>query len=87
MPGGAFLLGSRYYQEIAPGVALDRAEHVEMGLDIEVPAGDFKKCVKINETTPMEPGALSVKVYCPGVGLVMDGDMELVSVSDQDEED
>ena len=33
MPG-SFLLGSRYMQESAPGVAMDRAEHVKMGLTL-----------------------------------------------------
>ena len=33
MPG-RFLLGSRYFQELAPGVALDRAEHVKMGFTV-----------------------------------------------------
>ena len=31
MPG-TFLLGARYFQEVASGVALDRSENVEMGL-------------------------------------------------------
>ena len=31
MPG-TFLLGARYFQELADGIALDRAEHMEMGL-------------------------------------------------------
>jgi len=79
MPGGAFLLGSRYYQEIAPGVAQDRAEHVGDDLEAEVPVGIFEDCVAIDETTPLEPGAVSSKVYCPGVGLVVDDDVELVA--------
>ena len=33
MPDSAFLLGTRYFQEQAPGVALDRAEHVGSGLE------------------------------------------------------
>lgn len=78
MPG-RFLLGSRYFQEVAPGVALDRAEHVEMGLAIQTEAGAFSQCVKVIETTPLEPGAESEKRYCRGVGLVGDGDeLELV---------
>ena len=80
MPGGAFLLGSRYFQEIAPGVALDRAEHVAMDLDLELPFGDLEDCVEIHETTPLEPKALSLKFYCQGVGLVIDGDMELIDI-------
>ena len=67
-----FLLGSRYYQEIAPGVALDRAEHVEMGLEVDAAGETFESCVRVVETTPLEPGHESVKVYCPDVGLVQD---------------
>lgn len=80
MPGGAFLLGARYFQEIAPGVALDRAEHVADDLEIEVPAGNFDDCVEIEETTPLEPDSVGSKTYCPGTGLMNDGDLELISV-------
>jgi len=86
MPG-TFLLGSRYYQEIAPGVAEDRAEHLAMGLDLELPAGVLDDCVHIVETSPLEPGAESVKFYCEGIGLVADGEAELVSYPDDDDED
>ena len=80
MPGPAFLLGSRYMQEIAPGVAMDRAEHVALDLDVYVPAGAFEDCVRVRETTPLEPGSASIKVYCPGVGLVRDGALELIAI-------
>ncbi|MGH8729727.1 MAG: hypothetical protein ACREV9_16570, partial [Burkholderiales bacterium] len=76
-PGGAFLIASRYFQEVAPGVALDRAENVAENLKIQVPAGVFQKCVKIRETTPLELGSESIKFYCPDVGLVADGDLKL----------
>lgn len=75
MPG-TFLLGSRYYQELADGIALDRARHVEMGLDMTTPAGKFSQCVRVVETTPLESGK-STKIYCPEVGLVMDGTAKL----------
>jgi len=77
MPG-TFLLGSRYFQERAPGVALDRAEHVKMGLTVKTPAGTFKGCVEVLETTPLEPGATSIKRYCPEIGLVVDNKVKLV---------
>jgi len=76
MPG-TFLLGSRYFQEQADGIALDRAEHMEMGVEITTPAGDFRECVRVIETTPLEPGK-SEKIYCPEVGLVTDAPVELV---------
>jgi hypothetical protein len=78
MPG-SFLLGSRYFQEQAPGVALDRSEHIAMGSTVTVPAGTFEDCVEVIETTPLERGASSTKIYCPGIGLVDDDGVELVS--------
>jgi hypothetical protein len=35
--------------------------------------------VKTRETTPLEPLAREYKFYAPGIGLVRDGDMQLVS--------
>jgi hypothetical protein len=81
MPG-TFLLGARYFQEIAEGIALDRAEHVEMGLDVESEAGSFHDCVRIVETSPLEPKSKSEKIYCPGVGLVVDSDVQLVEIEE-----
>jgi hypothetical protein len=75
MPG-TFLLGSRYYQEIAPGVAMDRGENVEMGLTVDTPAGRFEHCVKVIETSPLESGK-SVKIYAPGVGMIVDSGLKL----------
>jgi hypothetical protein len=42
-------------------------------------AGAFERCLKTLETTPLEKLAREYKVYAPGVGLVKDGDLELVS--------
>lgn len=84
MPGivmpGTFLLGARYYQEIAPGVALDRGENTGLDLTIDTPAGRFEHCVKVTETSPLEPGAESVKIYAPGIGLIVDDEFKLTEV-------
>jgi hypothetical protein len=34
--------------------------------------------VKIEETTPLEPGVREAKFYARGIGLVQDGDLKLV---------
>lgn len=81
MPGGAFLLGARYYQELAPRVALDRAEHTAIDLEFESEAGEFDDCAAVVETTPLEPGDESHKLYCPRVGLAVDNELLLKSVS------
>ena len=82
MPGSGFIVGSRYYQELAPEVALDRAEHVAFDLEITTPAGHFDDCIKVVETSPLEPGDESIKHYCPHVGMVADGELRLQAVYD-----
>lgn len=72
-----FLLGARYFQEIAPGEAMDRGENVEMGLTVTAAGRTFRDCVKVLETSPLEPDDESIKVYCPGVGMVQDDEIEL----------
>jgi hypothetical protein len=76
MPG-TILLGSRYFQEIAPGIAMDRAEHVRMNVTVETPKDIFAGCIEVKETTPIEPNAKDIKIYAPGIGLVVDGPIEL----------
>jgi hypothetical protein len=78
MPGLP-ILGSRYYQEYVPGVSLDRAEIVNLGAVADVPAGRFERCLRTRETSPLEPGEETFKTYAPGVGLVEDGHLKLVS--------
>ena len=77
MPGLP-LMNGRFYQEVAPKVAEDRAEIIDLGASIKTPAGQFKNCVKMEETTPLEPNVKEYKVYAPGVGCVQDGDLKLV---------
>jgi len=78
MPGTP-LLGARHFQEIAPGVAMDRAEVVSLSEIFETPSGTFENCLKVAETTPLEPDEREFKIYAPGIGLVFDGDLRLVS--------
>jgi hypothetical protein len=77
MPGVS-TLKARYYQELAPGVAMDRAEIVSLSETLNTPAGVFKDVLKIVETTPLERGAVEAKYYAPGVGLLRDGSLKLV---------
>ncbi|HEX3152695.1 MAG TPA: hypothetical protein VHR66_31775 [Gemmataceae bacterium] len=76
MPGTP-LLKARFYQEVAPGDALDRCEIISTTETVTTPAGTFKNCLKIEETTPLEPKTKEYKYYAPGVGLVQDGDLKL----------
>jgi hypothetical protein len=80
MPGKP-VVGMKFYNEQAKGVAMDRAEVVSVTDTLTTPAGSFDRCVKTRETTPLEKFAREYKLYAPGVGLIKDGDMVLVSVS------
>jgi len=70
-------LGARYYQEVAPGVAMDRAEIVSLDASLKTPAGTFQGCLKVAETSPLEHGR-EYKLYAPGIGLIQDGSLRLV---------
>lgn len=72
------LLGSRYHQETAPEIAMDRGENVSLSETVETPAGTFENCLRVEESTPLEPDELEYKWYAPGIGLVRDSDLLLV---------
>lgn len=72
-------VGERYYQEMSPGVAMDRAEIVSLTQKVKVPAGRFEGCLKIRESSDLE-GGTEEKLYAPGVGLLKDGGFQLAKV-------
>ena len=69
-------VGDKFYQEIAPKVAMDRVEIVSIEETVKTPAGTFQHCLHLKETTPLE-GDISHKWYAPGVGIVKDDEFEL----------
>ncbi len=71
-------VGQRYYQEVAPKVAMDRAEVLSVTERVTTPAGTFERCLRTEETTPLESDR-GLKIYAPGIGLIKDGTLELVS--------
>jgi hypothetical protein len=77
IPGTA-VTGARFYQEIAPKVAMDRVRILTRDARVTTPAGTFEHCIRLEETTPLEPGVKDYKVFAPGVGIVQDGSLQLV---------
>ncbi len=67
-----------YYQEIAPGVAMDRAEIVSLDETCKTPAGTFSKCMKIKEGTALDVNETEYKYYAPEIGLIRDEDLRLI---------
>ena len=78
---GRPLMNARYYQEVAPKVATDRATIVSMSETVKTPAGEFTNCLKVEETTPLQRFVTEYKYYAPGIGLVQDGSLRLVKVT------
>ena len=78
MPGNP-QVGQMYYQEYAPGVAMDRGENTSLTETLKTPAGSFANCLKVKETSDLEAGA-SYKLYAPGVGLIQDEEFVLTVI-------
>lgn len=70
--------GMKFRQEVAKGIAEDQAEIKALGEKTTVPAGEFTDTVRSVETTPLESGS-STKVFARDAGLIVDGDLRLVS--------
>ena len=78
MPGQP-VVGMKYYQEVAPGVAMDRAEIISLEEKISTPAGEFDHVLKTWEGTALNPLEKEFKQYAPGIGLVQDQNLLLTS--------
>jgi hypothetical protein len=77
MPGKP-KVGQRYYQEIAPGVAMDRAEVIKLDASCKTPAGTFANCLATKETTALDLAVEEFKNYALGIGLISDADLKLI---------
>lgn len=77
MPGNP-AVGMKYYQELAPGIAMDRAEVVGISETVKTPAGEFRNCLKVRESSKIESTANEYKTYAPGIGLVQKKDVKLI---------
>ncbi|MFN0300076.1 MAG: hypothetical protein ACKVQU_06945 [Burkholderiales bacterium] len=77
MPGNP-KVGMKHYQEIAPAIAMDRAEIISLDETCQTPAGTFTKCMKVKETSAIDFTAVEYKYHAPDIGLVRDVDMSLV---------
>lgn len=77
MPG-VILQGAKYYQEYAPGIAMDRAEIISTSEMVKTPSGYFINCLKTEETNALKPKEKEYKYYAPGVGLIQEEELLLV---------
>jgi len=61
MPGNP-RVGQRYYQELAPGVAMDRAEIIGRNVTFKTGMGTFEKCLRTRESRVCYVGLRSGRV-------------------------
>ncbi len=74
-------LNMKYYQEIAPGVTMNRGEVVSLNETCKTAAGTFRRCMKVKGTSGMDARKLEYKYYAPNIGLVQDENLRLVKFS------
>ena len=65
-------VGDSYYQEYAPGEALDQATVLRLDGSRTVPYGSFDHLLVTQDFTELEPGVVERKFYAPGVGVVLE---------------
>jgi hypothetical protein len=74
-------VGMTFAQESAPGIAEDEATIIRRGSTVTVPAGTFTDTITVRDFNPLD-GSKGTKVYAGGVGLIEDGPLQLVSVTE-----
>ena len=76
MPGQP-KVGMKYFQEVAPDVAMDFAAIVSLDVTLKTPGGSFSNCLKTEEGTALNLQEKEFKIYAPGIGLIQSGDLVL----------
>lgn len=69
---GSPSIGEVYRQEFLIGEAEDVGAILSLSASEAVPYGAFVNCLKTEDTSPLDPSALEHKFYAPGVGLILE---------------
>jgi hypothetical protein len=73
-------VGDRFYEELAPGRAMDRAEVVGTDERVVTPAGTFEHCVHLRESSALDRGEKGESWFAPSIGMVKDDEYSLVKI-------
>lgn len=63
-------VGDTYNEELAKGVAEDKATVLSLNEKVCIPFGCFTHVLKTKNFTPLEPDVVENKFYAPGVGVI-----------------
>lgn len=80
MPGTP-MIGARFFEEIAPGIAEDIGEIISLDAMLTVPSGTYQDLLYVVEGSALDPDDFSEKWYSHGLGLVKDDELDLVAVT------
>jgi hypothetical protein len=69
-------VGVAYRQEFLINEAEDMGRVIRLDAEVTVPYGHFTNCLETEDWAPLEPGKFERKFYAPGVGLVLEIDLE-----------
>jgi hypothetical protein len=69
-------VGDTYRQEYLATEAEDAATVAALGRTVNVPFGTLQGCLETRDFTPLEPGQLEAKFYAPGMGAVLEVNLE-----------
>ena len=72
-------VGTNYQMEVAPGIALDEGRIVGKG-PVTVPHARYDQTIRVREFNPLD-GDVGFKVFAQGVGLVIDGPVQLTAIN------
>ena len=64
-------VGDSYFEENAPGVAVDEAKVLKTNASATVPFGSFRNCLETLNTSALLPGDEEHKFYAAGIGNVL----------------
>jgi len=74
-------VGDAYFQERAPGIAIDMGRVSATGVSRTIGGVTYNDLVVIQDSNPLEGCGEEEKVYAPGIGEVADTFLELISVT------
>ena len=63
-------------QEFLLGEAEDVGLVISLGETVTVPYGTFTDCLQTEDFSPLEPGVFERKFYAPGIGVILEIDLE-----------
>jgi hypothetical protein len=70
-------VGHRYFQEFAPGNVLDHGEGLATNETAKVPVATYQHVFRTEEATVIEPTSLAEKLYAPGIGTIVEYELDL----------